>query len=131
MSPLVFKLHLCSEGGRDPGSVQASLVSLREPGIHRTRPRGRWGFLLRSDELHGKRVSTRLCGVHTSVHGRQWGVRLQIRDDRAGPTPHRGASVCRPRAVSSKTGRVVSPGPGAGHDCDLELKDSRKACALG
>lgn len=36
MSPLVFKLHLYLEGGRDPGSVQASLVSLREPGMYRT-----------------------------------------------------------------------------------------------
>lgn len=39
MPPLVFKVHLCWEGGRDPGSVQASLVSLREPGTCRTRPR--------------------------------------------------------------------------------------------
>lgn len=39
--------------------------------------------------------------------------------------------VCRPRAVSSKNCRVFSPEPGVGHDCDLELKDSGKACALG
>lgn len=40
---------------------------------------------VQSDELHGKRVSTRLCGVHTSVDGRQWGVRLQIRVTELGP----------------------------------------------
>lgn len=99
---------LCSEGGSDAGSVQASCVSHREPGVCR-RPLGcRWGSLppdLMSPVGAGCPHS---CVVCSSVGGGQWGVRRRDLGDRAGPTPHRGASAqgCEQQELHGGLGRA-------------------------